>query len=143
MTGADATRRKKQPASIPETVQEEIDRAGGIEGLVSQVPAEKDLLSMARAHQALSDPIRLKALYLLAAQPLCVCVIKEVLGIADSKLSYHLTTLKEAGLIEGEQWKSWIIYRLTERGRSCIPKDALPRPARKASFSCCPSYEEE
>lgn len=57
---------------------------------------------------------------MLSFQPLCVCVIKEVLGIADSKLSYHLGVLKKAGLITGESEANWIIYSLTEAGRTCI-----------------------
>ena len=38
--------------------------------------------------------IRLTVMYSLLSQPLCVCVIKEVVKIADSKLSYHLSILK-------------------------------------------------
>jgi ArsR family transcriptional regulator len=37
--------------------------------------------------------------------------------IADSKLSYHLTILKDAGLIEGEYQGNWIIYNITDTGR--------------------------
>ncbi|MBN1195386.1 MAG: helix-turn-helix transcriptional regulator [Methanomicrobiaceae archaeon] len=53
---------------------------------------------------------------MLRVQPLCVCVIKEVLHIADSKLSYHLSVLRKAGMITGEQQGSWIIYSLTGTG---------------------------
>jgi ArsR family transcriptional regulator len=53
---------------------------------------------------------------MLSVKPLCVCVIKEVLSIADSKLSYHLSVLKKAGLIVGEAQGNWIIYRLTTEG---------------------------
>ncbi|MDD1704012.1 MAG: ArsR family transcriptional regulator [Methanoregula sp.] len=58
-------------------------------------------------------------LHSLAVQPLCVCVIKEIAGIADSKLSYHLNQLKKAELIEGEPQGSWIIYHLTWLGERC------------------------
>lgn len=70
-------------------------------------------------NRACADPVRLKILSLLSAQPLCVCVIKEVIGIADSKLSYHLNVLRKAGLIDGEPQGNWIIYSLTDG------KDAL------------------
>jgi DNA-binding transcriptional ArsR family regulator len=113
-------------ADIPALIQEEIDRAGGIEGLISRIPDADTLESIARVHQALSDAYRIRILYLLAVQPLCVCVIKEILGIADSKLSYHLNALKSAGLIEGRQQKSWIIYRLTVQGAACIPRGSFP-----------------
>jgi ArsR family transcriptional regulator len=38
--------------------------------------------------------------------------------IANSKLSYHLNILKEAGLIEGEYHGNWLIYSLTVTGKS-------------------------
>jgi ArsR family transcriptional regulator, arsenate/arsenite/antimonite-responsive transcriptional repressor len=111
---------------IPEEVRSDLERIGGLEGLCSRLPAPDRLQLMSRVHHALSDPVRLKILHLLRVQPLCVCVIKHCVGIADSKLSYHLNVLKEGGLIEGTQEKNWIIYRLTDTGRSClggIPND--------------------
>ena len=55
-------------------------------------------------------------MYSLLSQPLCVCVIKEVVKIADSKLSYHLSILKEQDFIAGEQQGNWIIYSITDHG---------------------------
>lgn len=126
---------------IPLPIQEEIDRAGGITGLISCIPNDEALESIARIHHALSDAYRMKILYLLAVQPLCVCVIKEILGIADSKLSYHLTALKQAGLISGRQEKSWIIYRLTTKGSACIPQESVSSGSQDLSHSscCCPT----
>jgi ArsR family transcriptional regulator len=59
-------------------------------------------------------------MYSLLSQPLCVCVIKSVVKIADSKLSYHLSILKEQDLIVGEQQGNWIIYSITNRGRQAL-----------------------
>jgi ArsR family transcriptional regulator len=59
-------------------------------------------------------------MYSLLSQCLCVCVIKEVVNIADSKLSYHLSILKEQEFIVGEQQGNWIIYSITDRGRSAL-----------------------
>ena len=131
-------------AEIPEPIQMEIDRAGGIEGLISRIPDDDALESIARTHHALSDVYRMKILYLLAGQPLCVCVIKEVLGIADSKLSYHLNALKTAGLIKGQQQKNWIIYSLTSKGEACLGHESFP-PApshHPASLLCCTTEKE-
>lgn len=81
------------------------------------MPRDEALERESSIHRALADPLRLKILAMLAIQPLCVCVIKAVLGIADSKLSYHLSVLKKTGLITGEAQGNWIIYSLTEMGR--------------------------
>ncbi len=122
---------------IPAPIQEEIDRTGGIAGLISRIPDDDALESIARIHHALSDAYRMKILYLLAVQPLCVCVIKEVLGIADSKLSYHLNALKQAGLIEGRQQKNWIIYRLTAKGSTYIIREPGLPTSQDFSFPAC------
>ncbi len=102
---------------IPVSIQCSLDTIGGISGLSSRIPSDAVIQRISRIHHALSDPIRIRILHLVAIQPFCVCVIKACIGIADSKLSYHLTVLKKAGLIEGSQQGNWIIYRLTDKGR--------------------------
>jgi ArsR family transcriptional regulator len=62
--------------------------------------------------RALSDPLRLQVLDLLRDQELCVCDLCEVLEVSQSKLSFHLKTLREAHLVESRQDGRWIYYRL-------------------------------
>lgn len=101
---------------IPPDVEASLTASGGIPGLVSHLPEDAEALAAASLFRALADPFRLKILALLAVQPLCVCVIRSILGISDSRLSYHLSILKKADLIAGAQSGTWIIYRLTEEG---------------------------
>jgi ArsR family transcriptional regulator, arsenate/arsenite/antimonite-responsive transcriptional repressor len=61
---------------------------------------------------ALSDPLRLQILELLREQELCVCDLCEVLGVTQSKLSFHLKVLKDANLVRAKQEKRWIYYSL-------------------------------
>ncbi|AFY79077.1 MAG: winged helix-turn-helix transcriptional regulator [Hydrococcus sp. C42_A2020_068] len=61
---------------------------------------------------ALSDPIRLQVLELLRSQELCVCELCEHLQMSQSKLSFHLKTLKEAKLVRSRQEGRWIYYSL-------------------------------
>jgi len=61
---------------------------------------------------ALSDPLRVKVLELLRHRELCVCDLCEYLGTSQSKLSFHLKTLKEAGLVRSRQEGRWIYYSL-------------------------------
>ena len=79
---------------------------------------EDELEERSRIYQALSDPLRLSILYIIKDQPLCVCVINRFMRLSGSKLSYHLNILKESGLIEGEYDGNWIIYSITDRGRT-------------------------
>ena len=106
--------------TLPAEVDCQLALLGGVDGLMSRLPSGESLAAASFVHHALSEPLRLKIVHALAIQPLCVCVIKEIVGIADSKLSYHLNQLKKADLIVGEQQWSWIIYRLTPRGERCL-----------------------
>ncbi len=67
---------------------------------------------MVTRFKALSDPLRLEVIELLRSQELCVCDLCDRMGIAQSKLSFHLKTLREAGLIAARQDGRWIYYRL-------------------------------
>lgn len=61
---------------------------------------------------ALSDPLRIQVLELLRFQELCVCDLCDSLGVTQSKLSFHLKTMKEAGLVRARQEGRWIYYTL-------------------------------
>ncbi|MGC9525446.1 MAG: ArsR/SmtB family transcription factor [Limnospira sp.] len=61
---------------------------------------------------ALSDPLRIRVLELLRQQELCVCELCETLEVSQSKLSFHLKTLKEARLVTARQDGRWMYYRL-------------------------------
>ncbi len=128
----------KETLPIPPAIQEELDRSGGLKGLISRLPDDQELANLVEVHHALSDLIRMKILHLLTSQPLCVCVIREIIGISDSKLSYHLNALKCASLIVGNQQGSWIIYRLTEKGRkySIVPQN-VETDIPESKFACC------
>lgn len=65
---------------------------------------------------ALSDPLRLRVLDLLRVQELCVCELCEKLEISQSKLSFHLKTLKEANLVRSRQEGRWIYYSINLSG---------------------------
>ena len=99
---------------IPEPIRESLEEIGGIESIISSLPPEENMKGLGRLFQALSDPLRVRILFILGRHPLCVCLRKEITSVPDSKLSYHLNILKSAGLITGEQEGNWIIYRTTD-----------------------------
>jgi hypothetical protein len=69
---------------------------GNIEGLVERLLGDAALERQSTVHRALADPLRLKTLAMLAKQPHCVCMMKAVLGIVDSKLPHHPSFLNKA-----------------------------------------------
>ena len=114
--------------ALPEEVEQSLSACGGLEELIAHLPGDETLSRQSAIFRTLADPLRLKILAMLFVQPLCVCVIREVLGIADSRLSYHLGVLKKEGLNAGEAQGNWIIYRLTADGETWAQRlaDAAP-----------------
>lgn len=106
--------------SLPKEVADGLRDAGGREGLLSQIPDKDSLKEMSDRHQALSDPVRLQIVNLLGVSDLCPCVLKDLTGLTDSKLSYHLSILEKAKLVLWRQNKNWRVYRLTVLGRSYL-----------------------
>lgn len=74
--------------------------------------AKNDLGRTARLFHALSDETRLKVLSLLRSGEHCVCDLSAAVGAQQSRLSFHLRTLKEAGLVTDRRQGRWIYYAL-------------------------------
>jgi len=70
----------------------------------------------ARLFHALSDETRLEILQRLRSEEQCVCDLMGSLGAAQSRLSFHLKVLKEAGLITDRPEGRWVYYSLNEEG---------------------------
>lgn len=64
--------------------------------------------------KAMSDEGRLRVLALLTSGELCLCQIIEILGLAPSTVSKHMSILRNAGLIEQRKQGRWHFYRLAE-----------------------------
>ena len=90
--------------------------------------------------QALSDEKRLRILALLRTGEHCVCELTEALDLPQSLLSFHLRTLKDAGLVRDRREGRWVHYSL-ERSALEEAKDALEElsvepPARARAARC-------
>lgn len=55
---------------------------------------------MVERFKALSDETRLRILSLIVKKEMCVCEIETALGLTQSNASRHLTTLKQAEILE-------------------------------------------
>ena len=65
--------------------------------------------------KALSDETRLRIIKLLERGELCVCDITAALDMVQPKVSFHLSALKEAGLIKDRKQGKWIHYSLDDK----------------------------
>jgi ArsR family transcriptional regulator, arsenate/arsenite/antimonite-responsive transcriptional repressor len=71
-----------------------------------------DATRAAELFHALADPIRVEVVSLLLDGERCVCDLMEDLDLQQSKLSWHLKTLSEAGVITGRREGRWNYYSL-------------------------------
>ena len=75
---------------------------------------ETTMKQFIKVMKALSDPNRVKMMKILQSRPLCVCEIKETLGIAQSTASKHLKLLEDAGLVRSFKDGLWVNYSLAD-----------------------------
>jgi len=78
--------------------------------ILSDIHDDSELDRKSNVFKALSDPTRLKILYLLEHGDLCVCEIMAVLEIPQSTISHHLNVLKNAGFLKSQKDGVWIQY---------------------------------
>jgi ArsR family transcriptional regulator, arsenate/arsenite/antimonite-responsive transcriptional repressor len=62
--------------------------------------------------KALADETRVRLLAALQGGELCVCQLIELVGLAPSTVSKHLSILRGARLIEGRKNGRWMYYRM-------------------------------
>ena len=70
--------------------------------------------ALATSFAALSDPVRLRLLSLIATSPqgeVCACNMVEPLGKSQPTVSHHLKVLREAGLVTADRRGIWMWYR--------------------------------
>ena len=100
-----------------------------------------DLPTAARWFHALSDETRLAIVRRLASGERCVCDLTDLLGAAQSRLSFHLKTLKVAGLVTDRKQGRWVYYSLNPDVLDAIAEFATevkpPAEAWRADDRCC------
>jgi ArsR family transcriptional regulator len=71
-----------------------------------------DLSRAVQLFHALSDETRLAVLEMLQQGERCVCELQDGLDAAQSRLSFHLRVLKDAGLVIDRRDGRWVHYSL-------------------------------
>ena len=104
------------------------------------VAAPSDLLRSARVFHALSDETRLAIVERLKGGERCVCDLQDLLDAAQSRLSFHLRTLKDAGLVTDRKQGRWSYYTLVpgvlEQAVGALV-EVKESAARSSAAACC------
>lgn len=101
----------------------------------------RDIDRASRQFHALSDTTRLSILQRLRLGERCVCDLSDALDAAQSRLSFHLKVLKDAGLVTDRREGRWMYYTLSADALSEISAmvEALASPpsAAERRAGCC------
>jgi ArsR family transcriptional regulator len=94
------------------TCLEEYEKFSDLKELIKKIPSENELYSMSEILKAISDPLRLKILYLLKNGELCGCHIDFTLDKPQSTISHHLNILKKSKLVNWRKKGKWTYFSL-------------------------------
>ncbi len=109
--------------------------------------------------RALSDPIRVRMLTMMAEgrsccdlpdlgvpaedadKGICVCEFEDFFGMGQSKISYHMKKLKDAGLVREERRGKWSFYSIDRETAGELLGEAadhlLTSPEKRSVGGCC------
>lgn len=102
-----------------------------------------DLSRAAQLFHALSDETRLGILEKLRGGEQCVCDLQDNLEAAQSRLSFHLRVLKDAGLVTDRKEGRWSYYSIAPEALSEVHDVAVAmqpsklRVLARSNGRCC------
>ena len=107
------------------------------------MPTKPDKLvaGIAKLFHALSDETRLLILEQLKEGEQCVCDLTEAFKTGQSRLSFHLRVLKDAGLVLDRPEGRWVYYSLNREAIEDLQEvlNSLKQSShRSAKKGCCP-----
>jgi ArsR family transcriptional regulator, arsenate/arsenite/antimonite-responsive transcriptional repressor len=134
-----------------------VEENGGVRRDISEDLGVERLVALGRA---LSDPIRVRMLFMMAEgrgccdfsgsgvpaeegeEGICVCEFEEHFSMGQSKVSYHVKKLKDAGLVREERRGKWAFYSLDREAAGALLGEAADRllsgpEKRGAGDGCC------
>lgn len=85
-----------------------------IQDLKRDLPDDSQMLKLSSIFKALSDPTRLRIIYLLSKSSLCVCDMSNILDMSQSSISHHLRVLRDTHLVKFKKDGKMVIYSLDD-----------------------------
>ena len=92
-----------------------------VQKLQAQMPDETELYDLAELYKVFGDSTRIRIMYVLFEDEVCVCDIAATLNMTQSAISHQLRILKQSRLVKGRRVGKQIYYSLDdEHVRSII-----------------------
>ena len=85
-----------------------------VQSLLKRMPQPETLSDLAELFKLFGDPTRIRILYSLFEEALCVCDIAKLLNITQSAISHQLKLLKQSKLIKSLREGQTVFYSLSD-----------------------------
>ncbi|MGH3327009.1 MAG: ArsR/SmtB family transcription factor [Streptomycetales bacterium] len=112
----------------------DLSRPGCCSPLVREPLSASRAVDLAGVFKALSDPVRLRLLSLIASHAggeVCVCDLTGEFEVSQPTISHHLKVLREYGLVSAERRATWVYYRALPEPLAALSE--LLRPLETAT----------
>lgn len=101
------------------TVKHEHKQCGGkniekMEEIGKTMPVEEEIYDVAELFKVLGDQTRVKILFILIKDEMCVCDIAELLEMSQSAISHQLRVLKQARLVKYRREGKTVYYSVSD-----------------------------
>jgi len=100
---------KKQYSCDCEVIHEEI-----VSKVRSTMPCNEDFYDLANLYKMFSDNTRVKILWALSCNTMCVCDLAVLLGMTKSAISHHLKSLRLTNLVKYDKQGKVVYYSLAD-----------------------------
>ena len=90
------------------------DHSDIIKHVKKGLPKDEQLQDLGDLFKIFGDTTRIKIMYALHEDEMCVCAISELLGMTQSAISHQLKTLKTANLVKSRREGKTIYYSLAD-----------------------------
>ena len=85
-----------------------------VKKVLSNMPSDENLYDLAEFFKVFADSTRIKILYVLLKQEMCVCDIAQTLEMTQSAISHQLRILKQMDLVKNRRDGKTIYYSLAD-----------------------------
>ena len=85
-----------------------------VEATIKNMPNEDLFYKLAEFFKILGDTTRVRILYALDKNEMCVCDIANVLGMSKSSISHQLGTLRRSGIVKCRKQGKEVFYMLDD-----------------------------
>lgn len=93
----------------------------------NHLPSDEQINKISSFYNALSDTTRLKILYLILQNDICVTEIAKVLEISQPAVSYQLRILKQLNIVDNVKNGKSIFYKVKDSTIETILKTGLEK----------------